>query len=80
MDINQFVSHIADQYYDTPRESFEADTDFRGFDEWSSMTGLCILSMIKDEYGFFLDPQVMKQCRTIRELYNAVVEQSEKQE
>ena len=72
MDLEQFIQNVASQYYDTPQQQFTADTDFRQFDEWSSMTGLCILSMIKDEYGFFLDPQEMKQCKTIKELYEAV--------
>lgn len=72
MDLQQFISNIAAQYFDTPADQFTADTEFRQFEEWSSMTGLCILSMIKDEYGFFLDSKDMKQCNTIRELYDMV--------
>ena len=73
MNIEEFIVKFAEQYYETPAEMFKPETEFRQFEEWSSMTGLCILSMIKDEFGFFLDPQIMKQCKTIEELYNAVL-------
>ena len=74
MTLEKFVDDFAGQFFDTPAEMIKADTEFRQLDEWSSMTGLCILSMIKDEYGFFLDPNVFKQCPTVKDVYNAVAE------
>ena len=72
MNINDFIKKFAEQFFDTPSELIQADTEFRQFDEWSSMTGLCILSMIKDEYGFFLEPNVFKQCKTVQDVFDAV--------
>ena len=74
MEIEKFVDDFAGQFFDTPAEMIKADTEFRQLPEWSSMTGLCILSMIKDEYGFFLDPNIFKQCPTVQDVYNAVAE------
>ena len=74
MTLEKFVDDFAGQFFDTPAEMIKADTEFRQLDEWSSMTGLCILSMIKDEYGFFLDPNIFKQCPTVQDVYNAVAE------
>ena len=74
MTLEKFVDDFAGQFFDTPAEMIKADTEFRQLDEWSSMTGLCILSMIKDEYGFFLDPNIFKQCPTVKDVYNAVAE------
>lgn len=74
MNLDIFVQQFAGQFFDTPAEMIKADTEFRQLEEWSSMTGLCILSMIKDEYGFFLDPNIMKQCKTVAELFDAVNE------
>ena len=74
MELEVFVDDFAGQFFDTPAEMIKADTEFRQLPEWSSMTGLCILSMIKDEYGFFLDPNVFKQCPTVKDVYNAVAE------
>lgn len=47
MELEKFVEQFAGQFFDTPAEMIKADTEFRQLDEWSSMTGLCILSMIK---------------------------------
>lgn len=74
MTLEKFVDDFAGQFFDTPAEMIKADTEFRQLPEWSSMTGLCILSMIKDEYGFFLDPNIFKQCPTVKDVYNAVAE------
>ena len=72
MELQGFIDNVANQYFDTPRESFSADTEFRNMAEWSSMVNLCILSMIKDEYDVFIDPNIVRQCNTIRELFEAV--------
>lgn len=74
MTLEKFVDDFAGQFFDTPAEMIKADTEFRQLPEWSSMTGLCILSMIKDEYGFFLDPNIFKQCPTVKDVYNTVAE------
>jgi len=71
MEIQEFVEKVAEQYYDTPAEMFKPDTEFRHFEEWSSMTGLCILTMIKDDFGFFMSPDDFKKCKTIQEVFDA---------
>ena len=72
MELEKFVEQFAGQFFDTPAEMIKSNTEFRQLDEWSSMTGLCILSMIKDEYCLFLDPNIFKQCKTVEDVFNAV--------
>ena len=72
MELEKFVEQFAEQFFDTPADMIKADTEFRQLEEWSSMTGLCILTMIKDEYGFFLDPNIFKQCKTISDVFEQV--------
>ena len=72
MELEKFVEQFAEQFFDTDPAEFKADTEFRQLEEWSSMTGLCILTMIKDEYGFFLDPNIFKQCKTISDVFEQV--------
>ena len=72
MELEKFVELFAEQFFDTPADMIKADTEFRQIEEWSSMTGLCILTMIKDEYGFFMDPKEFKACNTIQEVFDAV--------
>ena len=72
MELEKFVELFAEQFFDTPADMIKADTEFRQIEEWSSMTGLCILTMIKDEYGFFMDPAAFKQCKTVADVFEAV--------
>ena len=72
MELEKFVDDFAGQFFDTPAEMIKADTEFRQLPEWSSMTGLCILSMIKDEYGFFFFFYIFKQCPTVKDVFEAV--------
>lgn len=72
MEINDFVEKFAEQFFDTDPAEFKPETEFRQIEEWSSMTGLCVLTMIKDEYGFFMDPKEFKTCNTIQEVFEAV--------
>lgn len=72
MELEKFVEQFARQFFDTPADKIKADTEFRQVEEWSSMTGLCILSMIKDEYDLFLDPNIFKRCLTVKDVFEAV--------
>ena len=72
MEINDFITKFSDQFFDTDPAEFKPETEFRTFEEWSSMTGLCILTMIKDEYGFFMDPREFKACTTVQDVFDAV--------
>lgn len=72
MEIQEFIEKFSEQFFDTDSTLFKPETEFRQFAEWSSMTGLCILTMIKDEYGFFMDPKDFKACTTVRDVFEAV--------
>lgn len=73
MTIEEFLQKFAEQFYDTPIEAFHPDSEFRQFEEWSSMTGLCVLNMIREEFGFYLDPAAFKTCKTILEVYERCI-------
>lgn len=72
MEQQEFIAKFSEQFFDTDPAEFKPETEFRLFEEWSSMTGLCILTMIKDEYGFFMDPKEFKACTTVQDVFNAV--------
>lgn len=73
MEIQEFIEKFSEQFFDTDPTLFKPETEFRQFEEWSSMTGLCILTMIKDEYGFFMNPNEFKFCNTVEEVYKVVM-------
>lgn len=73
--IEDFINKFAKQFNYTEIDAFQPETDFRSLEEWDSLISLCVLSMIKDEYGFYLKPEEMKSCKTIQDLCDAVNKQ-----
>lgn len=70
MELNDFIAHFAEQFEDTEKSVFNADTKFRELEEWSSVMALSVMAMIDDEYGIALDGKEMRQANTIEELFN----------
>ncbi len=49
MDINEFITHFAEQFEETDTSSFSPATKFRELDEWSSLTALSVIAMVDEE-------------------------------
>ena len=72
MEINEFIQNVADQFDDTPVDSFTAETVFHDLDEYSSIIALSIIAMIDEEYGVSMTGNEMKAAVTIQDLFNTV--------
>ena len=72
MEIKEFIQNFASQFDDTDASEFTANTEFRGLDEWSSLTALSVIAMVDDEYGVTLKGDEMRGAKTIEELFNVV--------
>jgi len=72
MTLEEFVIKIAGEFDETPIEEFTPDTEFKALDEWSSLSGLSIISMVDEE----LDKQVtgadLRSAVTIGDLYDLI--------
>ena len=71
MKINDFIQNFANQFDETDASEFQATTEFRQLDEWSSLSSLAIISMIDDEYDVVIND--LRNCNTIEDLF-AIVE------
>ena len=72
MDLNEFISNVADQFDDTDPSEIKADTIFKELDEWSSLIALSIIAMVDDEYGVTIKGTDIKNSATIEDLFNVV--------
>lgn len=61
MKINDFIQNFANQFDETDASEFQATTEFRQLDEWSSLSSLAIISMIDDEYDVVINVQSPNQ-------------------
>ncbi|MCD8385590.1 MAG: acyl carrier protein [Bacteroidales bacterium] len=72
MDIKEFVQTFAQQFEDTDPAEITADTEFRELDEWSSLTGMCIMAMAKTQYGKIITGKELKECETVKDVFDLI--------
>ena len=72
MNIQDFIENFAAQFDDTDESLFNADTQFKQLDEWSSLTALSIIAMVDDEYDVIIKGNDIINSSTIQDLYNIV--------
>jgi len=73
MNLNEFIEAFAEEFDDTPVETFKADTKYRQLDEWSSLVALSIISMVDDQFDKTITGADIRSTTTIEDLYNIVV-------
>ena len=72
MTLNEFIKKFAEEFDETPMSDFTADRKYRQLDEWSSLSGLSIISMIDEEFDKQITGADLRSVLTIEELYNLV--------
>lgn len=78
MDLNDFITKFASQFFETDPDEFKADTVFKELDEWSSLSVIMIIALIDEAYGVTLDGTVINNAETIQDLYNEVLSRKDK--
>ena len=72
MELNEFVAKFAELFEDIDTSNFNAQTDFRANQEWSSLIGLSVIAMVDEEYDVTLKGDDIKNSKTIEDIYNIV--------
>jgi hypothetical protein len=72
MKLNDFIENVASQFEDTDRSEFNADTEFKLLDEWSSLAVLLLISMIDEKYHVIITGDQIMAAETIEDLFNVV--------
>ena len=69
MTIEEFIDAFADQFDDTPRERFTAETVFKDLGEWDSLNALSVIAMVDEEMEKRITGADIRSCNTIQELF-----------
>lgn len=72
MTLDEFVARFAEEFDETPAEQFVPSTDFKGLDEWGSLTALSIIAMVDEEFEKRVTGADLRSVTTIEELYNLI--------
>ena len=73
MDLNEFVKHFAEQFDETPLDSFQPDTIFKDLEEWSSLTALSIIAMVDEELNLRITGADIRSSSSIEDLFALVL-------
>lgn len=73
MELNEFVARFSEEFDETPMEMFTPNTVFKQLDEWSSLSGLSIISMIDEEFEKRVTGADLRSVSTIGELYSLIL-------
>lgn len=73
MDLNTFISQFANMFDETDSSEFTADCSYQDLDEWSSITAMSIIALVKTEFGKSISAREIRSCHTIEELYNHII-------
>ena len=73
MELKEFVEKFAEQFDETDPSEIKAETRFRDLDEWSSLIGLSVISMVDEEFDVALKGKDILNTTTIEDLYNTVI-------
>jgi acyl carrier protein len=72
VEINDFITHFAAQFEETDISVLTPQTPFRDLDEWSSLIGLSLMGMAREEYNVILDVDDIRNSTTIQDLYEKI--------
>lgn len=74
MELKDFIENLRDLFEDTNPEDITEETYFQELDEWSSLTALSIIAMVKTEYERNITGKEIRTCATVEDLFNFVQE------
>ena len=72
MELNDFIVKFASQFDETDASEIQSDTCFQDLDEWSSLTAMAIIALVKTEYGKTITGKEIRSCDTVEDLFNLV--------
>ena len=72
MDIQKFINDFAEILDDMDPSGLSPETKFGELDDWSSICGLGLITMLKEEYDVQLSGKEFQDADTIQKLFDAV--------
>ncbi len=72
MEIIEFIEKLRELFEDTAPEEITEETYFQELDEWSSLTALSIIAMVKTDYRKNITGKEIRKCDTIESLFNFI--------
>ena len=73
MNLDEFIEKFAAQFDDTEEELFSPNCVYKELEEWSSLVAMCVVALVKTEFGKTITASEIRNCNTIEDLYNHII-------
>lgn len=70
--MEQFILKLS-EVLDVEENEINQDSQFKGFDQWDSLTLLSLLAMVKETYGVILQRKDIDGAGSVKDLYEMVI-------
>ena len=70
MTLEAFITAFANILDDTDPAEINAGTYFQELDEWSSLSNLSVIALVKTEYNKSITVKEIRACETVEDLYH----------
>ena len=75
MDKNKFIEDFTSIFDEVDVSEVTRATEYKNFEEWSSLAALGLLAVIEEEYDVALTHNDIKNAVTVEDIYNIVQNQ-----
>jgi len=72
MELYDFIEKLRDLFEDSDPEEITAETYFQELGEWSSLSALSVIAMVKTDYERNITGKEIRSCGTVEELFNFI--------
>lgn len=71
-DINMLLEVVKEQFTNASEIILNTDTNFKQIDSFDSLTGMCIMVALKDEFDVEINEEQFRSIKTVKELYQLI--------
>ncbi len=72
MEKAKLLQVVLEQFEDSNAIQLTEDTDFKALESFDSLTGMCIIVAMKDEFDKEISEAEFREIKTVNELYDLI--------
>ena len=70
--MRKFITNVIGLLDEQPEFEVDEDTIFKDLPGWDSLVSLSLIVMVSNEYGKSIDGEKIRNCVTIRDLFEVI--------
>lgn len=72
MQIDHFIDRLHEEFDEVEPGTIKPESNFKDFNDWSSIYALILVAMVENEYGVELTIEDLRKVETVQDLFALV--------